>query len=312
MHSLEKILVIGASGQMGAELTLALRHRYGGSQVIAADIQAAPPILAGTGKFVHLNVLNKDSLLTTIKVHNIRQIYLLAAMLSATGELHPQAAWDLNMKGLLNVLELSQQLNLTRVFWPSSIAALSPASTVYGISKCAGELWCQYYHAKFGLDVRSIRYPGLISYQAPPGGGTTDYAIDIFHAAVKKKHYRCFLKKDTALPMLYMPDAIRATLQLMTTPAEKIHTRTAYNVAGMSFTPAELFDKIRRFAPEFTISYEPDHRQTIAESWPAQVDDEAARRDWGWTPAYELTLMTNDMLVNLEKMHEHSRPVCTT
>ena len=311
----EKILVIGASGQIGVELTLALRKIYGESNVIASDLREQNPLLEGTGPYVSLDVMNKEMLHVQVIRQGVTQIYLLAAILSATGEKNPALAWYLNMQGLLNVLDIAREEKLNKVYWPSSIAVFGPTSpkkdcpqqtiieptTVYGISKYAGEFWCNYYFDKFGVDVRSIRYPGLISYKSAPGGGTTDYAIEIFHEALAQQHYKCFLQKDTYLPMMYMPDAIRATIELMEAPAEKIKTRTSYNVAAISFSPEEIAATIKQHIPEFTIEYSPDYRQNIANSWPQSIDDSVARADWGWKPEFDLQMMTKDMLDNLKE-----------
>jgi nucleoside-diphosphate-sugar epimerase len=312
MHK-EKILVIGASGQIGVELTLALRQMYGADHVIAADLREQNPLLTGTGPYLSLDVMNKEMLHTQIIRQNITQVYLLAAMLSATGEKNPSLAWHLNMQGLLNVLDIAREEKLSKVFWPSSIAVFGPSSprmncpqqtiieptTVYGISKYAGECWCQYYWQRYGVDVRSIRYPGLISYKSAPGGGTTDYAVEIYHEALARRSYTCFLKPDTYLPMMYMPDAIRATTELMEAAADSIAVRTSYNVSAMSFSPAEIARSIQQQIPDFTITYQPDYRQSIADSWPQSIDDSTAQRDWGWKPAYDLDAMTIDMLQHL-------------
>lgn len=311
--SKEKILVIGASGQIGVELTLALRKIYGENNVVASDLREENPLLRGTGPYVALDVMNKEMLHVQVIRQGISQIYLLAAILSATGEKNPALAWHLNMQGLLNVLDIAKEEKLQKVYWPSSIAVFGPTSprkncpqqtiiepiTVYGISKYAGEFWCNYYYNKFDVDVRSIRYPGLISYKSAPGGGTTDYAIEIFHEALEEKHYDCFLKKDTYLPMMYMPDAIRATIELMEAPKEKISIRTSYNVAAISFSPEEIATEIKKHIPEFTIDYKPDYRQSIAESWPQSIDDSVARNDWGWKPEFDLAAITEDMIANL-------------
>lgn len=310
----EKILVIGASGQIGVELTLALRKMYGNNQVIASDLREENPLLKGTGPYVALDVMNKEMLHVQVIRQGVTQIYLLAAILSATGEKNPALAWHLNMQGLLNVLDIAKEEKLHKVYWPSSIAVFGPTSpkkdcpqqtiiepvTVYGISKYAGEFWCNYYFNKFGVDVRSLRYPGLISYKSAPGGGTTDYAVEIFHEALDEKHYDCFLKKDTYLPMMYMPDAIRATIELMEAPRENISIRTSYNVAGISFSPEEIATAIQKHIPDFTIDYKPDYRQEIADSWPGSIDDSVARKDWGWKHEYDLEAMVADMLTNLQ------------
>ncbi len=310
----EKILVIGASGQIGVELTLALRKIYGNANVVASDLREENDLLKGTGPYVSLDVMNKEMLHVQVIRQNITQIYLLAAILSATGEKNPNLAWSLNMQSLLNVLDIAREEKLTKVYWPSSIAVFGPTSprqncpqqtviepiTVYGISKYAGEFWCNYYHQRFGVDVRSLRYPGLISYKSAPGGGTTDYAVEIFHEAIEEKKYECFLQDDTYLPMMYMPDAIKATIELMEAPAEKITVRTSYNLSGMSFSPKEIAAEIKKHLPDFSISYKPDYRQAIANSWPQSIDDTVARNDWGWKEEYDLSRMVTDMLDNLE------------
>ena len=310
----EKILVIGASGQIGVELTLALRKIYGEANVIASDLREQSPLLEGTGPYVSLDVMNKEMLHVQVIRQGVTHIYLLAAILSATGEKNPALAWHLNMQGLLNVLEIAREEKLTKVYWPSSIAVFGPTSpkkdcpqktiieptTVYGISKYAGEFWCNYYFNKYHVDVRSLRYPGLISYKSAPGGGTTDYAVEIFHEALEEKHYTCFLENDTYLPMMYMPDAIRATIELMEASSEKIKERTSYNLSAISFSPEEISTEIKKHIPEFNISYEPDYRQAIANSWPQSIDDSAARQDWGWKPEFDLAAMTKDMLYNLK------------
>jgi nucleoside-diphosphate-sugar epimerase len=310
----EKILVIGASGQIGVELTLALRKIYGNANVVASDLREQNLLLEGTGPYVSLDVMNKEMLHVQVLRQNFTQIYLLAAILSATGEKNPNLAWNLNMTGLLNVLDIAREENISKVYWPSSIAVFGPTSpkqncpqqtiieptTVYGISKYAGEFWCNYYHHRFGVDVRSLRYPGLISYKSAPGGGTTDYAIEIFHEALEEKKYECFLKEDTYLPMMYIPDAIRATIELMEAPAEKITIRTSYNLSGMSFSPKEIAAAIKKHIPDFEITYKPDYRQAIAKSWPQSIDDTVARRDWGWKEEYDLHKMVDDMLENLQ------------
>ncbi|SFQ39003.1 NAD-dependent epimerase/dehydratase family protein [Parafilimonas terrae] len=311
----EKILVIGASGQIGVELTMALRKIYGNANVIASDLREENPLLHGTGPYVSLDVMNKEMLHVQVIRQNVTQIYLLAAILSATGEKNPNLAWNLNMQGLLNVLDIASEENLQKVYWPSSIAVFGPTSpkkncpqqtiiepiTVYGISKYAGEFWCNYYNKRFGVDVRSLRYPGLISYKSDPGGGTTDYAVEIYHDAIEDKKYTSFLKEDTYLPMMYMPDAIRATMELMEAPADKISIRTSYNISGISFSPAEIADSIKKHIPEFEIIYQPDYRQAIADSWPQSIDDAVAHTDWGWKHEYDLEKITADMLKNLQQ-----------
>ncbi|HEX6915406.1 MAG TPA: L-threonine 3-dehydrogenase [Chitinophagaceae bacterium] len=310
-----KILVIGASGQIGVELTLALRAMYGNNNVIASDLREENELLKGTGPYVSMDVMNKEMLHVQVIRQNITQIYLLAAILSATGEKNPNLAWHLNMQGLLNVLDIAREESLEKVYWPSSIAVFGPTSprqncpqqtvieptTVYGISKYAGEFWCNYYHHRFGVDVRSLRYPGLISYKSAPGGGTTDYAVEIFYEALEKQRYTCFLEAGTYLPMMYMPDAIRATIELMEAPAEKISIRTSYNLSAMSFSPEEIGAEIKKHIPSFAIDYKPDYRQAIANSWPQSIDDSVARKDWGWKHEYDLQKMTADMLMNLKK-----------
>lgn len=309
----DKILVIGASGQIGVELTLALRKIYGNVNVIASDLREENELLKGTGPYVTLDVMYRDKLHLQIIRQNITQVYLLAAILSATGEKNPSLAWNLNMGSLLNVLEIAREEKLKKVFWPSSIAVFGPTSpkqncpqhtvieptTVYGISKFAGEFWCNYYFHRYGVDVRSLRYPGLISYKSAPGGGTTDYAVEIFHEAIEHKNYECFLEEDTYLPMMYMPDAIRATVELMEAPADKLSVRTSYNLSAISFSPKEIAASIKSHIPGFRISYKPDYRQAIADSWPQSIDDSVARRDWGWREEYDLPAMTKDMLENL-------------
>ena len=309
----EKILVIGASGQIGVELTLALRKIYGNSNVVASDLREENDLLKGSGPYVSLDVMNKEMLHVQVIRQNITQIYLLAAILSATGEKNPGLAWNLNMQGLLNVLDIAREEKLHKVYWPSSIAVFGPTSpkkncpqqtiieptTVYGISKYAGEFWCHYFFQRYGVDVRSLRYPGLISYKSAPGGGTTDYSVEIFHEALETKQYECFLNPDTYLPMMYMPDAIRATIELMEAPADKISIRTSYNISGMSFSPKEIGAEVKKHVPDFKISYKPDYRQAIANSWPQSIDDSVARNDWGWKEEYDLSAMTSDMFANL-------------
>ena len=311
----EKILVIGASGQIGVELTLALRKIYGNNNVIASDLREENPLLKGTGPYVSMDVMNKEMLHVQVIRQGITQIYLLAAILSATGEKNPNLAWHLNMQGLLNVLDIAREEKLSKVYWPSSIAVFGPTSpkincpqqtiieptTVYGISKYAGEFWCNYYFNRYGVDVRSLRYPGLISYKSAPGGGTTDYAIEIFHEALEEKKYQCFLNEDTYLPMMYMEDAIKATLQLMEAPASNITVRTSYNVSGMSFSPKEISEEIKKHISDFEMSYKSDYRQAIADSWPQSIDDSVARNDWGWQEDYNLEKMTKEMFDNISK-----------
>ncbi|RYE38623.1 MAG: NAD-dependent epimerase/dehydratase family protein [Sphingobacteriales bacterium] len=312
----EIILVVGSNGQIGTELVNALRKIYGSSSVVACDIRRPDYEDKHGGPFEFVNVLEKDVLKQIFKKYKPTQVYLLAALLSATGEQNPKLAWDLNMNGLLNVLDYALEYKTTKVYWPSSIAVFGPNSpktatpqycimdpnTVYGISKLAGERWCEYYHQKYGLDVRSIRYPGLISWKAAPGGGTTDYAIHIFHDALIKNSYTSFLSAETELPMMYMDDAIRGTIELMDAPADKISIRSSYNFSGVSFTPEVLAEEIRKHQPGFVLNYkENDPRQIIADSWPASIDDSYARNEWGWKPEFDLEKMTKDMLNNLKK-----------
>lgn len=316
--SAPKTLVIGANGQIGTELAEALAARHGNANVVTSDL--APQGRVSGLAHEALDVLDAAALAGVVARHGITQVVLLAAALSARGEQHPAWAWDLNMRSLLNVLELARERKL-KVFWPSSIAAFGPGTprhgtpqhtvmdptSVYGISKLAGEGWCRWYFDKHGVDVRSLRYPGLISYKTPPGGGTTDYAVDIFHAALRDGRYTCFLRPDTALPMMYMSDAIRATLELMEAPAEQVKERTSYNLAGLSFTPAQLADEIRRHLPQFAVSYAPDFRQAIADSWPSSIDDSAARHDWGWQPKVDLRALVKTMLDGVRSLHDPAR-----
>ena len=313
----EKILVIGANGQIGTELVMALRGIHGAENVIASDINDPTYAIRNSGPYEIVNVLDKDNLHHIFDKHRPTQVYLLAAILSAVGEQKPKMAWDLNMTGLLHVLDFAVEFKTGKVFWPSSIAVFGPHSpqfntpqycvmdpnTVYGFSKLAGERWCEYYHTKYGVDVRSIRYPGLIGWKASPGGGTTDYAVHIFHEALKKGKYESFLSADTALPMMYMEDAIRATISLMDAPADEVKIRSSYNLAGISFTPAQLAEEIKKHIPAFEMGYvESDPRQAIADSWPKSIDDGSAQQDWGWKLEYDLGKMTADMLENLKRV----------
>lgn len=311
----EKILVVGACGQIGVELTLRLRQMYGEQNVIATDLRDEHAMLKGTGPYVSLDIMNKEAFHVLVLRYNITQVYLLAAILSATGEKNPPLAWNINMQSLLNVLEVAKEEKLHKIYWPSSIAVFGPNSpkqntpqhttieptTVYGISKYAGERWCEYYNQRYNIDVRSLRYPGLISYKSAPGGGTTDYAVEIYHEALAENKYQCFLSEDTYLPMMYMPDAIRATIELMESDASKISIRSSYNLSGMSFSPKEIAASIQGHIPNFSISYAPDSRQQIANSWPQSIDDTKTRSDWGWKHEYDLDKMTEDMLLNLKK-----------
>jgi nucleoside-diphosphate-sugar epimerase len=318
MTNNDNILILGSGGQIGTDLVYKLRTDLGGDRVIAADLKDQEGYLKESGPFYTLDVLDAQSVADIIRAHKVKRVYLLAALLSATAEQKMKSAWKLNMEGLFNVLDIARELGGLRVFWPSSIAVFGPTTprvntpqytvmeptTVYGISKLSGELWCEYYFKKFGVDVRSIRYPGLISYKALPGGGTTDYAVDIYHQALDKGSYNCFLKEDTALPMMYMPDAIRATLELMEAPAENVKIRSSYNLAGISFTPEQIAAEIKKHIPDFSISYEPDFRQAIADSWPQSIDDSRAQQDWGWNPQYDMESMTKDMLMHLKEARQ--------
>ena len=307
----DKILIIGAGGQIGIELAQELSLLYGSSNVIAADLKPIPAL--AVNPFEKLDVLDKDALLNIVKKHSISHVYLLAALLSATGEQNPMFAWKLNMEGLFNVLDLAKEKHIAKVYWPSSIAVFGPTtprintpqftvmepSTVYGISKQAGERWCEWYFHKFGVDVRSLRYPGLIGWKSAPGGGTTDYAVHIFHQALKNKTYECFLSAQTALPMMHMEDAIRATIEIMHVPSEQIKIRGSYNLAGISFTPEQIASEIKKHIPDFTISYNPDFRQAIADSWPKSINEDRAKEDWGWSSKYDLSSLVDNMLTNL-------------
>ena len=309
----EVILVIGASGQIGTELVVRLREMYGTSNVVASDIQIPSYHVMEGGPFELLDILDKRQIHKVIEKHKITQIYLLAALLSATAEHHPKAAWELNITGLLNILSICCKQNIKKLFWPSSIAVFGPSTpkdhapqmtvmdpnTVYGISKQAGERWCEYYYNHKGIDCRSIRYPGLIGHKSHPGGGTTDYAVHIFLEAVKNRRYNCFLDKDATLPMMYMPDAIDATIKLMESDSSKINIRSSYNVSGMSFSPSELAAEIKKHIEGFECTYSPDVRQELATSWPRSIDDSVAREEWGWKPSFDLPQMTADMLANL-------------
>jgi nucleoside-diphosphate-sugar epimerase len=308
-----KTIIIGAGGQIGTELTLALRNQHSTTQIIAADIKEVAPALIQDGPYVQMDILNRDAVRSYIIDNNIETVYLLAALLSATAEKNPDFAWRLNMEGLFTILDLAKEGYVKKIFWPSSIAVFGPTtppdqtpqhtimepSTVYGISKQAGERWCEYYYNKFGVDVRSIRYPGLISYKSPPGGGTTDYAVDIFYKAKETGKFTCFLSKDTALPMMFMDDAIRATIKLMDAPADRLRIRSAYNLGGISFTPQEIAASIQKQLPEFEITYEPDFRQAIADSWPNSINDSYAVSDWDWNLDFDLERMTHEMLKNI-------------
>ncbi|SDD64021.1 Nucleoside-diphosphate-sugar epimerase [Pricia antarctica] len=311
----KSILIVGACGQIGTELTYALRDKYGNENVIASDIREGNDDLMGSGPFEILDATDYDALEEVVAYYEIDEVYLMAAMLSATAEKFPMRAWNLNMNSLFNVLNLGKEKKIEKIFWPSSIAVfgmntpksdtpqstIMEPSTVYGISKQSGERWCDYYHHKFGVDVRSVRYPGLISWKTKPGGGTTDYAVEIYHKALAEAKYTCFLKADTALPMMFMDDAIRATLQIMDTDYEKVKIRSSYNLSAMSFTPSEIAEIIKKHIPDFEISYDPDFRQAIANSWPSSIDDSSAQLDWGWKAEFDLEKTTEEMLGNLKK-----------
>jgi len=307
----ENILIIGAGGQIGVELTENLSAIYGHQHVIPSDLK--PSALFNNNTFETLDALDKNAVFDVVKKHDITQIYHLAALLSATGEQNPMFAWKLNMESLFHVLDLAKEKHIKQLYWPSSIAVFGPTtpahqtpqytimepSTIYGISKQAGERWCEWYHKKFGVDVRSLRYPGLIGWKSAPGGGTTDYAVHIFHEALKQGAYECFLSEETALPMMHMEDAIRATIELMQAPSEKIKIRSSYNLSGISFSPKQIAAEIVKHIPDFKITYKPDFRQAIADSWPKSIDDSFARKDWGWQEKYQLNGLVVNMLENL-------------
>ncbi len=311
----EKILVIGAAGQIGSELVMALRKTYGDSNVYATDIKDAPADIKKSGPFQLLDVMDDKRLIHFVIRYKITQIYHLAAVLSGNAERLPLQAWDINMRSLLNILDLAREVGVKKIFWPSSIAVFGKTTpkentpqltimepnTVYGISKLAGERWCEYYVNRYGLDIRSIRYPGLISYKTEAGGGTTDYAVEIFYDAIESGKYECFLKPDTALPMMFMPDAIRATIELMEAPANGLSVHSSYNLSGISFDPAMIAAEIKKSIPKFQISYKHDFRQAIADSWPKSIDDSVAREDWGWKHEYDLAKMTKIMLKEVKK-----------
>lgn len=319
MSKTQKILVIGACGQLGSELTHGLYEVHGRENVVATDVRASGNVTS-FHHFELLDVLDRQALDNLIKEHHITQIYHLAAILSAVGEQYPKKGWELNMNGLINVLDAAVDHTLDKIYWPSSIAVFGPSTpkqqtpqhtvtdptTIYGISKLAGEQWCAWYHKKYGVDVRSLRYPGLIGYKAKAGGGTTDYAVDIFGKAIADKQYTCFLKHDAYLPMMYMDDAVKATIDLMEAPAEKIHIRSSYNISAMSFCPADIAAEIKKHIPEFEIDYNPDGRQRIAESWPQSIDDSQARADWGWCHQYGLAEMTREILAHRPQFLEQS------
>jgi len=311
-----KILIIGASGQIGSELTLALRKIHGNSNVIASDIKEGNDELMNSGPFIKIDATHKNEIADCIEFHKVKEVYLMAALLSATAERHPNLAWELNMNSLSHILELAREKKIKRVFWPSSIAVFGPTTpkkntpqrtimepnTIYGITKLAGERWCEYFNNKYKVDVRSIRYPGVISYKTLPGGGTTDYAIDIFHKAVNNESYECFLKEDATLPMMFMDDAIKATIDIMSAKKKHIKIRSSYNLAAISFSPKEIADSIKKYIPDFSVSYKPDFRQEIAESWPNSIDDSQARKDWGWKHEYDMEALTKIMIKNIKKL----------
>ncbi len=315
-RSMRRILVLGATGQIGSELTLELRARYGGDNVVAAGHMRKPSDkLHHTGPFTYLDVTHKSSVEKIVEDYEIDTIYHLATVLSAVGEQNPQLAWDVNMNGLYNVLELAREHSLARVFWPSSIAVFGPETprintpqdtvliptTMYGVTKIAGELLCNYYFLRYGVDTRCVRYPGIISSETPPGGGTTDYAVEIFYEAIRRKHYTCFLREDTVLPMMYMPDCIKVAVQIMEADPSKIKHRVGYNVAGVSFSAGDLVAEIRKHIPDLECEYKPDFRQQIADSWPMSLDDSVACEEWGWKPDHDLASMTKDMIEKLTK-----------
>jgi nucleoside-diphosphate-sugar epimerase len=312
---MKKIIVIGASGQIGSELTLELRKKYGPEHVVASDIKNASDDVMNSGPFETLDVRDEHWVKDVIKRYHINTVYLLAALLSGTSEKNPKLAWDLNVNSLLSILDMAKDKLIEQIFWPSSIAVFGPTtpkkntpqltimepSTVYGISKQTGERWCEYYFNQYGVDVRSLRYPGLISYKTEAGGGTTDYAVEIFYEAIKHGKYECFLREDTALPMMFMPDAIRGTIDLMEADPSRVKIRSSYNLSSISFTPKQLAAEIKKHLPHFTITYKPDFRQRIADSWPESIDDSEARKDWGWKHHYDLALMTEVMLKEIKK-----------
>jgi len=314
----ERILIIGSSGQIGTELVMELRSMYGNNNVVASDIRPSSSEVMESGPFEKLDIMDEKLLRDIVKKYKITQVYLLAALLSATAEKNIELGWSLNMRSHSHVLDLAKDGLIKKIFWPSSIAVFGPTTpmentpqytvmepnTVYGITKQAGERWNEYYFNKFGVDVRSIRYPGLIGWKATPGGGTTDYAVDIFHQAIQHEKYESFLSENTGLPMMYMPDAIRATIELMEAPAEQVKIRSSYNLAGVSFTPKQIAEEVKKHIPDFEMTYNPDFRQAIADSWPSSIDDSYAQKDWGWELKYDLAKMTSDMMKNLKEKYK--------
>jgi len=312
---MKKVLVIGASGQIGSDLVLELRKRFGADNIIASDIREPMKEVLESGPYVELNAMNKADIEKVVDDYKITEVYHLAAILSGNAEKNPAMAWDINMNSLFIILDVAKEKKLDKIFWPSSIAVFGPGTqkqntpqndfmdpnTVYGISKLAGERWCEYYFEKYGVDVRSVRYPGLISYKAEAGGGTTDYAVEIFYEAVKNNKYECFLSEETALPMMYMEDAIDATISLMETDAKNVKIRSSYNLAGISFNPKEIAAEVKKQNPDFEITYKPDFRQAIADSWPQSIDDSVLVEHWGWTPKYDITAMTEEMYREIKK-----------
>jgi len=312
---MKNILITGASGQIGSDLTLELRRLFGSDHVIASDIKSGTQEIMQGGPFETVDVMDKKRIVEVVDQYQVTEIYHLAAILSGNAEKNPKRAWDINMASLFNVLDIGKEKGLKKIFWPSSMGAFGPSTpamdtpqltimeptTVYGISKLAGERWCEYYFNKYGLDVRSLRYPGLISWKTKAGGGTTDYAVEIFYDAIQRGKYECFLSEDIALPMMYMDDAVNATIRLMETDAKNVKVRSSYNLGGISFTPKELTDEIRKYIPELEVTYKPDFRQEIAESWPRSISDEAAQKDWGWKHEYDLEKMTKVMIENIRK-----------
>ena len=310
----DKILVIGACGQIGTELVLTLRTQFGNDNIIASDIREGSDLVMESGPFEKIDVMDKENLFSVIKKHGITKVYHLAALLSATAEQRPKFGWDLNMEGLFNVLDLAKEAHISKIFWPSSIAVFGPTTpkqntpqrtvmeptTVYGISKQAGERWCEYYFNKYNVDVRGVRYPGLISYKSLPGGGTTDYAVDIFYKAKANQNFECFLKEDTVLPMMYMDDAINATIGLLETKADNVKIRSSYNISGISFDPKTISQEIQKHCPDFKTTYNPDFRQAIADSWPQSIDDSVAHKDWNWSSKFDLGMMDDTMLKNIK------------